>query len=136
MKKSRAEIITQNLLRVRRVSPLLFVTAFGLAPYPSLAGRPIFLALFWLAPTGFRRFTHFPRDLSLAASSLLRGAVPFLCQSRSSRPTSVRECLCVQWWGDFPHRPESASGSRPSSLDVTKLVKRYIKTLLDRKRNH
>ena len=30
--------------------------AFSLAPYPSLAGRPIFSALFWLAPTGFRRF--------------------------------------------------------------------------------
>ena len=41
-----------------------------LSAIPELGWTSVISALFWLAPTGFRRFIRFPRDLSLAASSL------------------------------------------------------------------
>ena len=40
-----------------------------LSAIPELGWTSVISALFWLAPTGFRRFIRFPRDLSLAASS-------------------------------------------------------------------
>ena len=57
-------------MRVRRVSPLLFFDGIQLSAIPELGWTSAFSALFWLAPTGFRRFIRLPRDLSLAASSL------------------------------------------------------------------
>ena len=72
--------------------------------------------LFWLAPAGFRRFICPPRDLSLSASWRWRGAVSFLCQSQSSRPTPERG-VCVSRGGGTFHTGEGfASGSRPSTL--------------------
>lgn len=59
-----------RFLRVRRVSPLLFFDGIQLSAIPELGWTSVISALFWLAPTGFRRFIRHPRDLSLAASSL------------------------------------------------------------------
>jgi len=49
-------------MRVRRVSPLLFFDGIQLSAIPELGWTSVFSALFWLAPTGFRRFIRFPRD--------------------------------------------------------------------------
>ena len=53
---------------MRRVSPLLFYDGIQLSAIPELGWTSMLAALFWLAPTGFRRFIRIQRDLSLSAS--------------------------------------------------------------------
>ena len=70
-----------------RVSPLLFQTAFSLAPYPSLAGRPIFQLYFGLHPQGF------------AVSSASRAT----STSRHHRFNAVRSRFCARAGALAPH---------------------------------
>jgi hypothetical protein len=87
-----------KVLRVRRVSPLLFMTAFGLAPYPSLAGRPIFLALFWLAPAGFRRFIRNqarPQPCGIIALAHERSRFCARAGALASHPLEISACPVV-----------------------------------------
>lgn len=96
----------------------------------ALAGLHI-SPLFWLAPAGIRRFICLPPDLSLSASWHWRGAVSFLCQSQSSRPTP-KEGVCVSRGGGTFHTGEGfASGSRPSTLAPGRHKGGYYKSLCE-----
>jgi len=72
--------------------------------------------LFWLAPAGIRRFIRLPRDLSLSASWHWRGAVSFLCQSQSSRPTPEEVSACPEVGGlSTPAKGSPAAAALPLS---------------------
>jgi len=91
------------------------MTAFGLAPYPSLAGRPYSQLYFGLHPQGFAVSSAFSATSALRHHSFNAARSRFCARAGALAPHPLG-CLCVQWWRDFPHRPELASGSRPSSL--------------------
>ena len=81
----------------------------------ALAGLHI-SPLFWLAPAGIRRFICLPPDLSLSASWHLSGAVSFLCQSQSSRPTPEKVSACPEVGGlSTPAKGSPAAAALPLS---------------------
>ena len=96
------------------------MTAFSLAPYPSLAGRPNSQLYFGLHPQGFAVSSAFSATSAFRHHSFNAARSRFCARAGALAPHPLG-CLCVQWWRDFPHRPELASGSRPSSLALSRI---------------
>ncbi|VVB71724.1 Uncharacterised protein [uncultured archaeon] len=109
-----------RFLRVRRVSPLLFFDGIQLSAIPELGWTTMFAALFWLAPTGFRRFIRFPRDLqpcgiiALARCGLVSVPEPELSPH-------ILWDVCVSSGGGSFHtgRNRPAAAALPLSLEVS-----------------
>jgi hypothetical protein len=122
--------------RVWRVSPLLFVLdGIGGIQLSAIPGRwldSIYRPYFGLHPQGFAVSSASRATSAFRHHGMCAGAVSFLCQSQSSRPTP-KEGVCVSRGGGTFHTGEGfASGSRPSTLAPGPHKGGYYKSLCER----
>jgi len=108
------------------------LAAFSSAPYPGVGWTP-YIALILACTRRDSPFHLLPaRPQPFGIMAFAQGAVSFLCQSQSSRPTP-KEGVCVSRGGGTFHTGEGfASGSRPSTLAPGPHKGGYYKSLCER----